>query len=317
MTIDQSVHDHFLDLRFGMFIHYNMGTYHGAEWVEPDQDPNSFAPDDLNCAQWAAAASSAGMRYGVLTAKHHDGFCLWDSQYTDYSVAAAEALAGRDVVGEYCDSFRSAGLEPHLYFSIWDRMNGIPDGPTTDAGRRGELEGPITDAGMDLILGQLGELLTGYGPIGSLTFDGWGNCGADWEEEQARTIRAHIAALQPETLIGDHVQTVWHLDRGKPLEDIARVSDFMHFEEALGPRYVAPEGNTFTAVQGPTIQSEWFWKESFPSESLMPATDIFDSLDSLRSRSTNLLLNVAPNPHGLLDENVVARLAEVGSAWQR
>jgi alpha-L-fucosidase len=72
----------FVDWRFGMFLHFNMGTFHDAEWVEPFQDPISFAPTELDCGQWADAAKAAGMRFAVLTAKHHDGFCLWPSQLT-------------------------------------------------------------------------------------------------------------------------------------------------------------------------------------------------------------------------------------------
>ena len=72
----------FRKLGFGMFIHFNMGTYHEKEWVEPGRDPASFNPAKLDCGQWADAADSAGMKYAVLTTKHHDGFCLWDSQTT-------------------------------------------------------------------------------------------------------------------------------------------------------------------------------------------------------------------------------------------
>ena len=77
----------FVNLRFGMFLHFNMGTFHDAEWVDPGQDPKSFAPAALDCGQWADAAKAAGMTFGVLTTKHHDGFCLWPSKLTCYTVA--------------------------------------------------------------------------------------------------------------------------------------------------------------------------------------------------------------------------------------
>lgn len=84
----------FLKLKFGMFIHFNMGTFHEKEWIEPGQDPKSFNPAKLDCGQWADAAKSAHMKYAVLTTKHHDGFCLWDSKTTTYDVASS-AVAGQ------------------------------------------------------------------------------------------------------------------------------------------------------------------------------------------------------------------------------
>src|SRR5919197_4903602 len=73
----------FVDWRFGMFLHFNMGTFHDMEWVNPNQDPLSFNPTALDCGQWADAAKAAGMRFAVLTAKHHDGFCLWPTRFAD------------------------------------------------------------------------------------------------------------------------------------------------------------------------------------------------------------------------------------------
>jgi alpha-L-fucosidase len=98
----------FTDWRFGMFLHFNMGTFHDAEWVDPNQDPLSFAPSDLDCGQWADAAKAAGMRFAVLTVKHHDGFCLWPSKHTAYDVMSSSYR--HDVVREYVDAFRAGSL---------------------------------------------------------------------------------------------------------------------------------------------------------------------------------------------------------------
>ena len=101
----------FLNLKFGMFIHYNMGTYTSEQWAYPFHDPKEFKPSQLNCDQWAEAARSAGMRYAVFTTKHHDGFCLWNTKVTNYDIASAEdAYKNRDIVKEYVDAFRKAGL---------------------------------------------------------------------------------------------------------------------------------------------------------------------------------------------------------------
>src|SRR5947207_9015512 len=92
----------FVDWRFGMFLHFNMGTFHDMEWVNPNQDPLSFNPTALDCGQWADAAAAAGMRFAVLTAKHHDGFCLWPTDFTDYDVMSSGHR--QDVVAAYVEA---------------------------------------------------------------------------------------------------------------------------------------------------------------------------------------------------------------------
>jgi len=286
----------FLKLKFGMFIHFNMGTFHEKEWVEPGQDPKSFNPVKLDCNQWADAAKSAQMKYAVLTTKHHDGFCLWGSKTTTYDVASS-AVAGRDIVREFCDAFRSRGIEPHFYFSIWDRQLGI--------------EGDITPEEIEIIKTQLKELLTNYGKIGSITFDGWGNCGTNWKQEQHDEIYNFIKSIQPQILITDHYQ----LRRGLPLDDVYKNLGFFHYEEPWNDEW-APPGNKYASQQGPCIQSQWFWKLKFPLEKLMSVDNIVNRhLAILKNRNCNLLLNCAPNRDGLMDDNVVKRLAEVGKEY--
>jgi alpha-L-fucosidase len=237
------------------------------------------------------------MKYAVLTTKHHDGFCLWDSKTTTYDVASS-AIAGRDVVREFCDAFRSRGIEPHFYFSIWDRQMGI--------------EKDITDEEISIIEAQLKELLTNYGKIGSITFDGWGNCGTNWKQSQRDKIYYFVKSIQPETLITDHYQ----LRRGLPRDSVYKNLDFFHFEEPWNDEW-APPKNRFTAQQGPTIQSKWFWKLKFPEEKLMSVDNIVNRhLAILKKRNCNFLLNCAPNRDGLMDENVVKRLAEVGEEYK-
>jgi len=105
----------FLDLRFGMFIHYNMATYTGEQWVSGYPDPSRFDPGTrVDTDAWADAALGAGMKYGVLTAKHVGGFCLWDSSYTDYSIAHPDCPYDDDLVGRFVESFTSRGLKAGL-----------------------------------------------------------------------------------------------------------------------------------------------------------------------------------------------------------
>ena len=108
----------FVDLRFGMFIHYNMPTYSIEDWPDPDMPVSAFAPTNLDCRQWAKAAKAANMSYGCLTTKHHSGFCIWDTKTTDYN--SMQSPAHVDVVRQYVDAFREEGLAVMLYFSILD-----------------------------------------------------------------------------------------------------------------------------------------------------------------------------------------------------
>ena len=114
----------FLDLRFGMYIHLNMATFEQREWGDPSASSALFNPKSLDTDQWAHAARSAGMAYGCLTTKHHDGFCLWPT--ATGSACVKDATYKRDIVRAYVDSFRSQGLKTCLYFSILDSARGHP-----------------------------------------------------------------------------------------------------------------------------------------------------------------------------------------------
>lgn len=109
----------FLDLEFGMFIHFNMSTYH-PQFAEGYKDPATFDPgvEQIDTDAWADAAKAAGMNYAVLTVKHFGGFCLWDSQYTDYDVMHPDCPYQKDLVGQFIESFRSRGLKVGLYY-MW------------------------------------------------------------------------------------------------------------------------------------------------------------------------------------------------------
>ena len=101
-----------IDLRFGMFLHFNMGTFTNEEWASPNRDPRLFAPSAVDCDQWAAAAAAAKMSYGVLTTKHHDGFCLWPSKHTNYKVANSSYQ--QDIVAQYVERVPGAGAESRV-----------------------------------------------------------------------------------------------------------------------------------------------------------------------------------------------------------
>src|SRR3954452_13816866 len=128
----QSLHDlqqKFVDLRFGMFIHFNIPTFMNQDWADPEASPALFDPRKLDCTQWARAAKSAHMSYGCLTTKHHSGFCIWDTKTTDYNVMHSPLK--KDVVREYVNAFRAEGLQTLLYFSILDTHHKLRPGHIT------------------------------------------------------------------------------------------------------------------------------------------------------------------------------------------
>jgi len=148
----------FVDLRFGMFLHFNMATFQDREWGDPLGPVEAFDPTNIDTDQWAIAAKSAGITYGCLTTKHHDGFCIWPTKTKVASILQTPKKI--DVVKAYADSFRRHGLQVGLYYSILDLRNDIR-------------HQNITADKIRLIKDQLTELLTNYGEINVLIFDGW------------------------------------------------------------------------------------------------------------------------------------------------
>ncbi len=279
----------FVNLRFGMFIHYSIQTYLNVEHAPPRQDLKIFNPTNLNCDQWAEAAISSKMTYGVLTTKHHDGFSLWNSSVTEYDIANSSYMG--DVVKEFVEAFRSRNLKVGLYYSIRDKQHKIK-------------KGNVTPDKVALIKTQLKELLTNYGPIDMIVFDGWGNSwhkSPTFEEISYSEIYWHIKNIQPDCLVITHQQD-------------PAVSDIIHFEQNAGQN-ISGE-NSLPAQSGPCIQSRWFWDLEHPNEELKSVEFIVNEcLKPFNDIYCNLLLNCAPNRQGLMDENVLERLSEIGEAW--
>ena len=282
----------YVDLRFGMFIHFGILTYTGS-WAQGNLPIDMFNPTKLDPAQWADAAIAAKMKFGILTTKHHDGFALWPSSVGNFSVKNIAWKGGQgDVVRAYVDAFRAKGLQPGLYFSLFDATQKIEGAET------------ITRAKIDLVKTQLHELLTNYGEIPVLFIDGWswkmGHLAVAYQE-----IYELVKSLQPNCLVADntHLASPWDVD-------------VVHFEEPQG--VFAPAGNTYPAHQGQKINdsggNDWFWAPSIGG--LMSVSSIVDDhLEKLEPLWTNIVLNCPPNRDGLMDPAIVSRLAQVGAAW--
>ncbi|MFE9425994.1 RICIN domain-containing protein [Kitasatospora sp. NPDC006697] len=284
------------DMRFGMFNHFNMGTFTDQEWASPDQNPTRFAPTAVNCAQWASAAAAAKMSYGVLTTKHHDGFCLWPSAYNTYNVA--HSSYPHDVVQQYVNAFRAQRLKVGLYFSLWDRTHPVQ---AYDARHHVPADQAVQPADITYILGQITELLTDYGTIDLFVTDGYA-----WQMGQQavpyQRIREHVKSLQPDIVMIDHggLSVPW-------------LGDAIYFEEPLG--VTSPAGNTHASLQGQTISRGWFWHPATPTTDPMSESSILAHLADLEPKYTSFILNCPPNRDGVLDTNIVDRLAQVGAAW--
>ena len=289
----------YIELRFGMFIHFGILTYTGA-WAQPNLPIEQFNPTALDPGQWADAAVAAHMTYGVLTTRHHDGFALWNSAVSDFDVGSIPWMNGQgDVVRAYVDAFRSRGLLPGLYYSVWDSTR-----PVGGQGFPAVRGAPVTADQLAYVEAQLTELLSNYGPIPILIFDGWawqmGHRSVPYQE-----IRALVKRLQPGCLLLDHT----HLF--SPWE-----ADIAAIEEPKG--FFAPADNTFPATQEQKIANgnDWFWAPITATQDPLSVDAIVrQHLALLEPRWTNFLLNCPPNRDGLLDDNIVARLAEVGAAW--
>lgn len=285
----------FVDLRFGMFNHFNLATFQDREWGDPLDPPTVFHPTALDTDQWARSPRSAGMTWGCLTTKHHDGFCLWP---TATSVASVKDTAGRvDVVRAYVESFRREGLKVAFHFSILDLRNDIR-------------HFNVTPAEIDLIKRQLTELLTRYGDITIIMFDGWD---APWsrisyEEVPFHEINALVKQLQPDCLVAD-------LNASQYPSSALHYSDIKGFEQNAGQQ--VPGESALPALACVTLTDGWFWKEADATRPLKPVTQVVEQwLVPENKLHVNVILNAPPTREGRLAPNVVQRLAEIGKAWR-
>lgn len=317
-------------LEFYGFVHFGMNTMTDREWGTGDEDPAWFDPDQLNTDEWAAVASSAGMRGLILTCKHHDGFCLWPSKYTTHSVAASPWRGGRgDLVREVSRACERHGLRFGIYLSPWDRHE-----PSYGTGQPYD----------DFYVAQLVELLTGYGPVFSVWLDGANGEGAegrrqvyDWDR-YVRTIRA----LQPEAVIsvsgpdvrwcgneaGHTRPDEWSVV-SRELQDAERVaahsqtSDdgrFSRFvksgDDDLGSRKVLPDtvGDLvwYPAEVNTSTRRGWFHHAAEDAE-VRSSDELFDIYQRAVGGNSTLLLNVPPTKRGRISDADRSALEGLGT----
>ena len=308
----------FLDDRFGMFIHF--GLYSGAgrhEWVRfrekmSDQDYQKyfdhFDPDLFDARAWARAAKAAGMKYVVLTAKHHEGFVLFDSKLTSYKITNTPFK--RDLVREYVDAFRAEGLKVGFYYSLldWHHPEFTVDGQHPMRDNEAERQ---ANARRDMrkyaayLHGQVRELLTNYGKIDYLWFDfsyttkdwGWskGKGAQDWQSD---SLVAMIHQLQPWIIINNRLD----------------IPGGVETPEQYQPRFGGVPSALKLVEECHTLNGSWGYDRD--NAGWKSADSLVRLLVDATSKGDNLLLNVGPNGRGEFDPRARERLAALGE-WTR
>ncbi len=304
----------FQEARFGMFIHWGLYAIPArGEWVRStEQMPeeaylpffDEFDPVDYDPKQWARAAKAAGMRYAVLTAKHHDGFCLFDSQLTDFK--STNTKCGRDLVREYLDAFRAEGLKVGLYYSLLDWHH--PDYPHFEDAHHPMRNHPECgnegrDFGryLDYMHGQVRELCTNYGRLDVLWFDfsyGEGEKALRGEAWRAHELVTMVRELQPGIIIDNRLEVSGE-GFGSMYEGDPKPwhGDFVSPEQIIPPNGLQDKnGGELVWEACATMNNNWGYAAL--DRFFKPAPMLIKKLVECVSKGGNLLLNVGPDARG-------------------
>ena len=322
----------FTQARFGMFIHWGLYAIPArGEWVRsfeemPKEDYmpffHQFNPVDFDPKQWARAAKEAGMKYVVLTAKHHDGFCLFDSQYTDFK--STNTKCGRDLVREYVDAVRAEGLKVGFYYSLLDWYHddyphyGDKQHPMRDDPAYGN-EGRDFDRYLTYMHNQVRELCENYGKIDILWFDfsyeDQYNVmrGEKWKATELVTM---VRQLQPGVIIDNRLEvsgegfgSMWE---GNPTP---YHGDFVSPEQIIPPQGIQDkQGRDLVWEACVTMNNNWGYCEY--DRFYKPAPMLIKKLVECVSKGGNMLLNVGPDAKGNIPPQSQAILKEIG-AWMK
>jgi alpha-L-fucosidase len=319
-TMEDVKMDWWREARFGMFIHWGLYSVAGGQWKDKRCDiiaswianefriptdeyeslMSGFTADRYDPASWAALAKKAGMKYAVMTAKHHEGFSLFDSKLTDYTVM--NTPAGRDVTQEYLDAFRDAGLRAGLYFSIIDwhhpgyPVKGDPHHPMRDDPASQSRD--VDMAGyLGFMHGQVRELLTDYGPVDVMWWD-FSYDEMSGEAWRAKELEAMCRELQPQIIMNNRL----HAD----------VADNPHGD------FATPEQQIPDAARGGrdwetcmTINNTWGYK---PHDlAFKSSLELIRNLVDIVSKGGNYLLNVGPRADGTIPQPQIERLEAIGN----
>jgi len=298
----------FTEARFGMFIHWGPVSLKGTEigWSRGEQVPadiydnlyKQFDPTRFNAAEWVATAAAAGMKYLVITSKHHDGFCLWDSDVTDYDIASTPYQ--RDILAALSSECRRQGIRFCVYYSICDWHH--PDYPMDSPGGRERKSDPDMPAYISYMYGQLEEILGRYGPVGVLWFDGqWEE---PWTSALGEKLYRDLKAIQPDLIINNRVGKRRSAAGDAADAERSAPGDFDTPEQRIGAFDRRRPWETCM-----TLGRQWAWK---PNDEMKSLTQCVQTLIRTAGGDGNLLLNVGPMPDGRIEPRQAQRLEEMG-----
>ncbi len=311
----------FEDARFGMFIHWGVYSVPAGEWngnknygewfMEETKMPVSqyekfadqFNPVKFDARAWVRMAKDAGMKYIVITSKHHDGFGLWDSKLTDWDIG--HTPFGRDPLKELSVACKEAGITLCFYHSIMDWHH--PDWGTRRAWNDKATGEPNMDRYTDYMKGQLKELVTRYGPLGILWFDGeWEK---PWTHERGVDLYNYVRSLQPNIIINNRVgkgrSGMQGMDKGQG------VGDYGTPEQEIPPTGFGP-GVAWESCM--TMNNHWGYNKN--DQNWKSTQTLIRNLVDCASKGGNYLLNIGPTSEGLFPSASVERLAEIGQ-WMK
>jgi alpha-L-fucosidase len=301
----------FQDAKFGLFIHWGVySVLADGEWVmqvkkipvsEYEKLPAQFNPNEFNAVEWVALAKAAGMKYITITSKHHDGFAMFDSKISDWNIVARTPYK-KDPLKMLADECRKQGIKLFFYHSQldWHNIDYFPRGQTGQSA--GRPESGDWYKYLDFMDAQLKELLTGYGKIGGIWFDGmWDKPKADWRLQQTYKL---IHDLQPQALVGSN----HHL---RPFDG----EDFQMFEKDLPGKNTS--GFSKESVIGnlpletcETMNNSWGYNAN--DKKFKSTRELIHYLVRAAGYNANFLLNVGPMPNGKIQPEFVTHLQEMG-----
>lgn len=313
----------FLEDRFGMFIHWGLYAIPArGEWVRSYEKISNesyqkyfdeFNPTHYDPKAWAKAAKRAGQKYAVLTTKHHDGFCLFDSKLTDYK--ATNTLAKRDLVKEYVDAFREEGLKVGFYYSIIDWYHehypayGDRQHPMRDHEDFKDKQIDF-DQYLDYMHGQVKELLTNYGKIDIMWFD-FSYDDMTGEKWRATELVKMIREIQPDIIIDNRLG-----GNIKSVNPEIYAGDFYSPEQIIPPEGILNEaGEQIPWEACITLNDHWGYHAK--DKNYKSAKQVIRTLVECVSKNGNLLLNVGPDAKGLIPDESLEILKEVGEWMYR
>lgn len=316
-------------MEFYGFIHFTVNTFTDREWGDGTESPEVFDPQSLDARQWARAARDGQMKGLILTCKHHDGFCLWPSRFTEHSVAASPYRNGKgDIVKELSDACREEGLAFGIYLSPWDRHS-----PLYGSGKEYD----------DYFVSQMEELLTGYGEIFAVWFDGACGEGPDGKRQVYDWKRYYetVRRLQPGACIsvcgpdvrwcgneaGDTRASEWSVVPARTADtemiaDKSQQADETAFRERriqaqdmdLGSREILKSEKDliwYPAEVNTSIRPGWFYHTSEDNQ-VKPLAELIHIYEHSVGGNATFLLNIPPDRKGMVHEQDVRRLHELG-----